>query len=98
AIDASTGELLWSTDLDCRIWSKASVKEDRVYIGSNSFYVIDKASGEIRKQYDFPQVHEEKKYGEYIDRTANFHSSPALFMGMIILGSDDGNIYAIEEL
>ena len=98
AIDDSTGVLLWSTGLDCRIWGRASVKEDRVYIGSNSFYVIDKASGEIRKQYEFPQVHEEKKYGEYTDRSANFHSSPVLFDDMIILGSDDGCIYSITDL
>lgn len=98
AIDDSTGLLLWSTGLDCRIWGKASVKEDNVYIGSNSFYVIDKASGEIRKQYEFPQVHEDKKYGEYTDRSANFHSSPVLFENMIILGSDDGYIYSITDL
>jgi outer membrane protein assembly factor BamB len=98
AIDDSTGSLLWSTGLDCRIWGRASVKEDRIYIGSNSFYVIDKASGEIRKQYEFPQVHEEKKYGEYTDRSANFHSSPVLFDDMIILGSDDGYIYSITDL
>ena len=98
AIDDSTGALLWSTGLDCRIWGRASVKEDRVYIGSNSFYVIDKASGEIRKQYEFPKVHEEKKYGEYTDRSANFHSSPVLFDDMIILGSDDGYIYSILDL
>jgi len=98
AIDNSNGTLLWSTEVDCRIWGRASVKEDRVYIGSNSFYVIDKASGEIRKQYEFPQVHGDKKYGEYTDRSANFHSSPVLFDDMIILGSDDGNIYSITDL
>jgi len=98
AIDANSGALIWSTELDCRIWGNAAIKEDRIHIGSNSLYVLDKASGEILKQYEFPQVHEAKKYGEYTDRTANFHSSPILFEGMIILGSDDGNIYAIRNL
>jgi len=98
AIDATSGELLWATQLDCRIWGKALVIEGRVYVGSNSFYVMDKASGEVRKQYEFPQVHEEKKYGEYTDRSANFHSSPVLFDDMIILGSDDGYIYSITDL
>ncbi len=98
AIDASSGTLIWTTGLDCRIWGSAAIKEGRIYVGSNSLYVIDKASGDIQKQYEFPQVHEAKKYGEYTDRTANFHSSPILFDGMIILGSDDGNVYAIREL
>ena len=98
AIDASSGTLIWTTELDCRIWGSAAIREGRVYIGSNSLYVIDEATGDIRKQYEFSQVHEAKKYGEYTDRTANFHSSPILFDGMIILGSDDGNIYAIREL
>ena len=98
AIDASSGTLIWTTELDCRIWGSAAIKDGRVYVGSNSLYEIDKVSGDIQKQYEFPQVHEAKKYGGYTDRTANFHSSPILFDGMIILGSDDGNIYAIREL
>ncbi len=98
AIDASNGEVIWISELDCRIWGSAAINEERIYVGSNSLYVIDRSSGEIQKQYEFPQVHEEKKYGEYIDRTANFHSSPLLYKGMIILGSDDGHIYAIKEL
>lgn len=98
AIDASCGTLIWITELDCRIWGSAAIKEDRIYIGSNSMYVINKGTGEILKRYEFPQVHKAKQYGEYTDRTANFHSSPVLFKGMIILGSDDGNIYAIKDL
>jgi len=98
AIDASNGEVIWISELDCRIWGSAAINEERIYIGSNSLYVIDKGSGDIQKQYEFPQVHAAKKYGEYTDRTANFHSSPVQYDGMIILGSDDGNVYAIREL
>jgi len=98
AIDASSGDLRWTADMDGRTWGSARVKGDKIYQGANSFYTIDTKTGEILKQYMFPQVHEEKKYGEYIDRTANFHSSPLLYKGMIILGSDDGHIYAIREL
>jgi outer membrane protein assembly factor BamB len=98
AIDASSGELLWSTGLDCRIWGTALIKEGLIYIGSNSLFTLEKGSGKILRQCEFPQVHEEMKYGEYTDRSANFHSSPVLFHGMIILGSDDGHIYAIQEL
>jgi len=98
AINAASGTLHWTADMDGRTWGSAMVKGDKVYQGANSFYTIDAKTGEILKQYMFPQVHEEKKYGEYIDRTANFHSSPLLYNGMIILGSDDGHIYAIREL
>jgi outer membrane protein assembly factor BamB len=98
AIDASSGTLIWSTELDCRIWGSAAIKEGNIYIGSNSLYVLDKVTGEVMRQFEFPQVHEAIKYGEYTDRTANFHSSPILFDGMIILGSDDGNVYSIREL
>ncbi|MEA3461688.1 MAG: PQQ-binding-like beta-propeller repeat protein [Bacteroidota bacterium] len=98
AFDARNGELLWAAEVDGRTWGKACVREDRVFIGSNSFYSLDRETGEIREQYRFPQVHADKKYGEYTDQTANFHSSPTSFNGMIILGSDDGHIYALKML
>jgi len=97
AIDASTGEVIWISELDCRIWGSAAIDDEHIYIGSNSLYVIDKGSGAIKKHYEFPQVHKPKQYGEYTDRTANFHSSPVLYNGMIFIGSDDGNVYAIRE-
>jgi len=98
AFDARNGELLWVAEVDGRTWGKACVKGDQVFIGSNSFYSLDTRTGAIRVQYKFPQVHADKKFGEYIDRTANFHSSPVNFNNMIILGSDDGNIYAVKSL
>lgn len=98
AIDASTGELLWSTGLDSRIWGRALIVGELIYIGSNSLFILDKGTGRILNKVEFPRVHEEIKYGEYTDRSANFHSSPVPFGGKIILGSDDGYIYAIREL
>ena len=98
AIDASDGALLWTVELDCRIWGRAIVRGKKIYAASNSLYEIETGTGKILKQYEFDQVHKEKMYGEYTDRTANFHSSPVLFDGMIILGSDDGNVYAIKDL
>jgi len=98
ALDARNGELQWTTEVDGRTWGKACVTGGQVFIGSNSFYSLDMETGDIRGQYTFPQVHADKKYGEYVDRTANFHSSPASFNDMIILGSDDGHIYALKLL
>ena len=96
AIDAESGALLWATEMNGRTWGKACVNGDRLYIGSNSFYVLLRASGKILKEFKFPQVHEDKKFGEYIDRTANFHSSPLVYEDMAILGSDDGHVYSIK--
>lgn len=96
AIDASSGGLMWTADLDGRIWGRAAMDEGRLYVGSNSLFIIDTSSGEILEQYVFPKVHEDRQYGEYTDRSANFHSSPLLFEDLIILGSDDGNIYALK--
>lgn len=96
AIDASTGNLLWTTEMDCRTWGKASVEGEHVFIGSNSFYVLDRKTGEKLRQFKFPQVHEDRKFGDYVDRTANFHSSPLVYEGMAIIGSDDGSVYAIK--
>jgi len=96
AIDAESGELLWATEMDSRTWGKAYVKGDHLYIGSNSFYVLQKTTGQIVEEFQFPQVHADKKYGEYVDRTANFHSSPLVFGNTVILGSDDGCVYSIH--
>ncbi len=98
AIDAFTGTLIWASGLDGRIWGRAAMAENRLYVGSNSLYVIDPSSGEILERHAFPRVHEDRQYGEYTDRSANFHSSPLLYEHMIILGSDDGNIYALKVL
>lgn len=98
AIDASNGNVIWITELDSRIWGNAAIKEGRIHIGSNSLFVLDIDSGVILRQYEFPRVHEERTFGEYVDRTANFHSSPILFEDIIIIGSDDGNVYAVRKL
>ncbi len=96
AFDAKTGQLKWQTKLDCRIWGNACIKGDNLYIGSNSLYEINKKTGRILKKYTFKQVHEGKKYGKYIDRTANIHSPPVIFENKVIFGSDDGFVYAIK--
>ncbi len=76
AFDSENGELLWTAELDGRTWGKACVEGDRVYIGSISFYVLQKSGGEIIREFNFPQVHADKKYGEYLATAMYFHSSP----------------------
>ena len=98
AIDAASGTLIWSADLDGRIWGSALIQDGLIYIGSNSFFILDIESRKILRKFAFPRVHEERKYGDYTDRPANFHSSPVSFEDVVIVGSDDGCIYAIKAL
>jgi len=97
AFNVSTGKLIWKTKLNCRIWGTAIVSGENVYIGSNSFYSIDKENGEIKTELKFEKANKDIKYGEYIDKRANIHSSPVLSNDIIFFGSDDGNIYAVEK-
>jgi len=98
AIDAASGTLIWSTGLDGRIWGSALIQDGLIYIGSNSLFTLERETGKILRKLEFPLVHDEKKYGDYTDRSANIHSSPVFFEDTIILGSDDGCIYAIKAL
>ena len=34
--------------------------------------------------------------GKYIDQRANIHSSPVLYDNIVIFGSDDGYVYALN--
>ena len=96
AFDAKNGKLKWQTKLDCRVWGNACVLGDKIFVGSNSLFEISRKTGKIIKQYTFKKFHEDKKYGKYIDRTANIHSSPIIFENKVIFGSDDGYVYAIN--
>lgn len=96
AIDASKGTIIWQTKLDARIWGKAAVHEGKIFIGSNSFFTLDKNNGKIINKIDFPLVNKPKQYGKYVDYRANIHSSPIIDDNTIFFGSDDKSIYAVE--
>ena len=96
AIDIKTGQIKWQTKVDCRTWGKPTINDGKVYIGSNSLYEIELTTGKILRQFTFKKVHKDKKYGKYIDRTANIHSSPVIYENKVIFGSDDSFIYAIK--
>lgn len=96
SFNVKTGDLIWKTKLDCRIWGTVNIEDDNLFIGSNGFYKIDKTNGNIKARVDFEKIHEDVKYGEYLDQTANFHSSPVSYHDNFIIGSDNGNIYSIS--
>ena len=96
ALNTVSGELIWETKLDCRIWGNPLLTENNIIIGSNSLYLLSQDSGNIQAQILFPKIHPDKKFGEYIDRTANFHSSPLLHENQIIIGNDKGVLYSVK--
>lgn len=96
AFEAISGELQWQTTVDCRSWGTPCVNDNTIYIGSNSFYAIDKKNGEIKSQVQFDKFHQDIQMGKYTDRRANIHSSPVLYDNKVIFGSDDGYVYALD--
>ena len=96
AFNIENGHLKWKSKVDCRTWGTPFIYNNDIYIGSNSFYIFDKTTGTNKARLEFEKFHEDKKYGNYIDRIANIHSSPVIHGHNIIFGSDDGNIYAID--
>lgn len=96
AFNVKTGELKWTVDTDCRTWGTALIHNNAIYFGSRSVYKVDKATGKIKTQVKFDQFHDDKNFGSYVDRRANFHSSPALFKTNIIIGHDNGVLYSLK--
>lgn len=97
AFNIETGEVLWSTKVDGRTWGTALVKNDNIYIGGVNFFKIDKKTGKIAGQIKFEKIHEDQQFGQYTERTSNFHSSPKPFKTNLIIGSDDGFIYSLKS-
>ena len=73
--------VLWKFKTNDRVYSSPLIDESMVYFGSgdNSFYALDKNSGEKIWQY--------KTKGAV-------HSSPTLYENLVYFGSADGALYA----
>lgn len=107
AIDATTGQTRWTSKLDQRIWGAPLVIDDNLYVGSNSLYLLDKNTGEIKQRlyFDPNVVHPDSitlVWHGGITKTAgnalaNIHSSPVYYDGKIYFGCDDGSIYAVDQ-
>jgi outer membrane protein assembly factor BamB len=80
ALDARTGEPLWTFATQSRVESSPAVASGRVFVGSNDgrFYVLDADTGE--KVWEFYA-------GEAIT------ASPAISDGRIVVASLDGMVY-----
>jgi eukaryotic-like serine/threonine-protein kinase len=80
ALDAATGEPLWSFTTRARVESSPAVAGGRVFVGSNDgrFYVLDRAKG--TKLWEF-------------EAGAPLSASPAVASGRIVIGSQDGQLF-----
>lgn len=96
SFNLTSGELHWKTQVDGRVWGTPTFNNHKIYVISNSLYVLNSQTGEIESQVHFDKYHQDIKMGKYIDRRANVHSSPVLYDDKIIYGSDDGYIYALD--
>jgi outer membrane protein assembly factor BamB len=83
ALDAETGDLLWTFEAEKEIWTTPVVDEDTVYFGSfdEKFYAVNKADGS--KKWEFATE------GAIV-------ATPLLNDGTIFIGSLDKNLYALN--
>ena len=82
ALDASTGDLLWSyTAAGNYVSSSPAVANGVVYVGSNdgNVYALNVTTGALLWSYQTGNV---------------VFSSPAVTNGVVYVGSGDGNVYA----
>jgi outer membrane protein assembly factor BamB len=90
ALDAKTGKALWTFLTKSRVESSpvyvkgAAGQKDRVFFGSNDgrVYGLDAASGQ--KVWEF-------------EAGAGLSASPAVAAGMLVIGSQDGKLYAFGK-
>ena len=83
ALDASTGDLIWSYETGNEVLSSPEVSGGVVYVGSedNRVYALDASTGELIWSY------------ETGDRVL---SSPEVSGGVVYVGSDDARLYALD--
>ena len=104
ALDILSGKSKWNANIDFRMWNRPLISGDYLFFGSRSFYVMDKNTGEVvnRMFFNSDSVHKEPvhvfywagdDYGDS-ESIANFHSSAIEVDGKIIVGCDDGKLYA----
>ena len=83
ALDASTGDLIWSYETGDRVNSSPAVSGGVVYVGSedNRVYALDASTGDLIWSYET---------GDWVN------SSPAVSGGVVYVGSSDNHVYALD--
>ena len=100
AFDVRTGRALWKYQTNGPVQSSPSVAGETVYFGSwdGHLYALDVADGALRWKLDLghmPQtLDEQHKFGP--NEGGRIISSPWPADGVIYVGCDNGNLYAVE--
>ncbi|WP_245920481.1 PQQ-binding-like beta-propeller repeat protein [Methanospirillum stamsii] len=83
ALDASTGNKIWSFKTGDSVYSSPAIFNGIVYFGSEdgNVYAVDATTGNEIWKF---------KTGDGVK------SSPAIFNGIVYFGSEDGNVYAVD--
>ena len=81
AIDAQSGESLWTYRMRARIDSSPVIFGDRVVFGGSSgeISILDVTSGDVIWQFD---------------TASSIVASPAIAQGKLVIGTEDGQMYA----
>ena len=84
AIDAHSGEEVWTANTSGYIWSSPAVVDGVVYVGDleNVIYGFDAADGTLLWRYEVGD---------------NVRPSPTVVDGVVYIGSSDGNVYALTD-
>lgn len=95
AIDRQTGEERWRYQAGNPIQSSAALLGDLVYFGdrANTFYALERHTGRERWRV---QTGGDRPFEWGQEGWDYFTSSPVIASGLIVIGSGDGNVYALD--
>lgn len=84
AIDANTGENIWTTSIGGNVDTQPTVANGTVYVGCHdgNVYAVDVEDGTEKWRFE---------------TGGEVHSSPAVADGSVYFGSDGGNVYSVSE-
>ena len=84
AIDAESGEAVWTYRTRARIDSSPVVIGDRVFFGASTgeIFALDVASGEVAWQFE---------------TGSSIVASPSVAGGKLVIGTEDGQVYCFGE-
>lgn len=96
ALDIRTGQLIWKYLIGKRIRATPLIKNGVLYQPANDGFVhiIDPANGQLLWKFATDGAgYESKNFG--FDRNS-MYDRPSLEQGLLVFGSRDGNVYAVE--
>ena len=96
ALNTNSGQLKWKFNTGARVRSSPAMADGVIYVGNmdGSLFAIDSKTGEQKWKFDTEGASiNPANFG--FDRTAIL-SSPAIAAGLVVFGSRDGYLYAVD--